>query len=339
VTYLVGFWVIISLDILVITMYFASQLLDPYYPILVSPVPGLVMNSVTISLIITVVAVVMSHFRLFLDTGSVSVLLVVAATFVFALGPLNFAVVCGSDFLRAQHVDRLFVSAVLECRFEPGLCEQFKQAIGDIEMYKAQLRPFLEKYIHIPARTNEMSRAAAGMLLAWLLLDCFIMYFVFDTCFCAKFSQKNVPFPPLAFDNSQELREPPAFFGPEVRFPAGSSSLMPPRDGAAVPRQYDSGDDNRQTPLPRFLTTTRDRGGDFCANMLYCPGPSVMEDELDDLPVLFRDKVHPGLLSLDVEHDDDRLLLVRGDRLNSKRCDLLAEELLCCRANRRGRRS
>jgi hypothetical protein len=179
VTYLVGFWVVVSLGILIITTYFASQLLDPYYPILVSPVPGLVMSAIAISLIIAVAVVVMSHFRLFLDTGSVSVLLAVAATFVFALSSLDFAVVCGSDFLRAQHVDRLFASAVLECHFEPGLCEQFKQAIGDIEMNKAQLQPFLEKYIR--ARTTEMGSAVSGMLLCWLLLDCFVMYFVFGT--------------------------------------------------------------------------------------------------------------------------------------------------------------
>jgi hypothetical protein len=43
---------------------------------------------------------------------------------------------------------------------------------------KGELRPFVEKYVG--ARTTGMARPLAGMLLGWLLLDCFVMYFVFS---------------------------------------------------------------------------------------------------------------------------------------------------------------
>jgi hypothetical protein len=176
-SFIIALWFLVSVSTLALIAYFTSGLLDPYCPTFIGVGPGILLAASGVSLITAVATVTLFHFRVLFDSESLAVLLQTGATFCFALTAMTYALSFSSSRAEAELNARVFSTAIAQCSFEAILCDQFKQAIGDIDMGPDQLRPRVERYVH--GRTAVIGRQLIAALGIWLVLHAAVVFTVF----------------------------------------------------------------------------------------------------------------------------------------------------------------
>lgn len=178
IIYAGGVWGIISAAVLCTVGYYSTLLLDPFYPLFISMVPGLLLGTIALLLIIDIALIVMIHFRMFMKPGPIPAVLVTGVTFVLYAATLAFVVSYGSTVLNKTFIDRVYTKTIDTCHYDEIVCDQFKQTIGDIDMSKEELKEKVVNYV--TERSLNIGSSILTCVTAWLISQCVMMYYIFD---------------------------------------------------------------------------------------------------------------------------------------------------------------
>lgn len=171
-------WGVFSLIVLGTVGYYSTLLLDAFYPLFVSMVPGMLLGTIALLLIIDIAVIVMTQFRMFFKPGPIPAVVVTGVTFVLYTSTLAFVVSYGSTVLNNNFIERVYTRTIDTCQYDDIICDQFKQTIGDIEMSKEELRDKVRIYVN--DRSLNIGTSILMSVTAWLISHCVMMYYVFE---------------------------------------------------------------------------------------------------------------------------------------------------------------
>jgi hypothetical protein len=190
------FWLTISCLFLTSLLCFTVQMLDAFYPSIVSMAPGALLLVATIFFVFAIALILLARFH-FVSPSLVRIAIVleVIATFGVAASALTFVIGFGSKLWQNIQLKTITDRMITNCTLSPQLCHSFRASLGAGKRGTAAL----ERYVAL--RTATAGSVITWGLAIWLIVHGWAVVSEFDAGIQPRPKAPAPAIPPVVLEN------------------------------------------------------------------------------------------------------------------------------------------